>query len=648
MTKDRRSAGGAPADEPAEPASISPVDERKEPSRRRVTVRTVVALVVLLPLVSTGVLITSSAVSAWRTRDHAQVAAQDAQQLRTVAQARAEMNRLQVPLTAVTYASSIGISEQQLDALLHQSVPFRVQLQHVLAQLAAYPTFSSTPTLRADVAELRKLVPEVSAGTASYPVVHGFVTIKMANDVNAVWYADYDKLQSDIAAWQPPGAFEVHAAALRQTYAAFLAGGNEIEGGIYVLEGIGPADSKQELIQASGNFQAATSQIVGHLGPQAQQAWNQVQQSPADRQFAATIQQGLNVALNNERPPFLGNLTFAGNSMTPGLHYLGDLDVLVTSASTDLQNTATTQAGSATARLIGELIFLAVLALLCLGGIVMASRVLTRPLTKLAAAAHRIRSGDFDIERLDEQGPTEIATTIGAFNEMTSTLKAVQTKAIALADEDLSNPDLLTPLPGRTGQALQASVDLLATRIRERELQRQLLHEAATHDGLTGLLNRAAVIHYLTEDVSRRRDAGETVAVLFVDLDGLKPLNDDYGHEVGDAAILTTAMSLMFATEPCDVVGRLGGDEFLVVLCHRHSCDSARVVQRIRDSIAERTITIDGASLALEASVGIALAQCDPDTDPMVLVRQADEAMYEAKKAARVRRRGRSRLTEPA
>jgi diguanylate cyclase (GGDEF)-like protein len=162
-----------------------------------------------------------------------------------------------------------------------------------------------------------------------------------------------------------------------------------------------------------------------------------------------------------------------------------------------------------------------------------------------------------------------------------------------------------------------------------------LLKEAATHDALTGLLNRAAVFQFLTEDVSRRRDAGETVAVLFIDLDGLKPLNDRYGHEVGDAAILTTAMALMFATDPCDVVGRLGGDEFLVVLCHHHSVQSDEVLRRIRDSIFQRTISVDGIELALEASVGIALAECDPDTDPMVLVRQADAAMYEAKKAAR-------------
>jgi diguanylate cyclase len=94
-------------------------------------------------------------------------------------------------------------------------------------------------------------------------------------------------------------------------------------------------------------------------------------------------------------------------------------------------------------------------------------------------------------------------------------------------------------------------------------------------------------------------------------------------------------MALMFATDPCDVVGRLGGDEFLVVLCHHHSCQSDEVLGRIRGSIFQRTISVDGLTLALEASVGIALAECDPDTDPMVLVRQADAAMYEAKKAAR-------------
>jgi diguanylate cyclase (GGDEF)-like protein len=126
------------------------------------------------------------------------------------------------------------------------------------------------------------------------------------------------------------------------------------------------------------------------------------------------------------------------------------------------------------------------------------------------------------------------------------------------------------------------------------------------------------------------------VAVLFVDLDELKPLNDTYGHEVGDAAILNTAVALTEATGECDVVGRLGGDEFLVVLCHEHSCDGDATVKRIHRSVSQHAIRVGTTSVPLAASVGVALTQCDSGTDPMKLVRQADEAMYEAKRAARV------------
>jgi len=125
------------------------------------------------------------------------------------------------------------------------------------------------------------------------------------------------------------------------------------------------------------------------------------------------------------------------------------------------------------------------------------------------------------------------------------------------------------------------------------------------------------------------------VAVLFIDLDGLKPLNDTYGHETGDAAILNTGIALLEECGECDVVGRLGGDEFLVVLCHDHSCEGDSVVDRIRSSVSRRSISAEGRVVPLEASVGVALAQCDSDTDPMTLVRQADEAMYEAKRVAR-------------
>ncbi len=596
--------------------------------------RMLLALVVLVPMLSTGVLIASSATSAWSFRQHAQAVAKDATQLKTVAGARAAMNSLEVPLSAVSYAVQIGISETELNKLLHPAVPYSVQLAQGTAAIANFPTFHSTRALRADVTELQTMIPEVAANRISFTDVHTFLT-QMASNIDSVWYRDYNKLQAAVAVWQPPGTFEVHASGLRQTYAAFLAGGHEVEGAIFVLEGIGPPDAKQELIQSAGEFQTATSQFAGHLSLKAQTAWHHIKTNAADQQFAGTISQGVNVALSGTKPPFADNLGFAGSSMTAGLRYLSDLDRLVTSASQDLKHSALARASQATHRLVNELIFLAILAAICLASVAFAGRMLTRPLKKLAHAARQVHSGNLALEAMHDKGPREVVTTTAAFNDMASTLKAVEAKAVALAAEDLSNPELLTPLPGRTGRALQASVDLLSTRIRERELQRQLLHEAATHDALTGLLNRAAVLDFLSHDVTRRREMGETVAVLFIDLDGLKPLNDTYGHEVGDSAIFQTAMTLVQVTDQCDVVGRLGGDEFLVVLCHEHSCDGAAVVARIQNAVAQCRIPAQDMLVPLEASVGVALAQCDPDTDPMHLVRQADEAMYEAKRASR-------------
>jgi diguanylate cyclase (GGDEF)-like protein len=597
-------------------------------------VRLILVLVVVFPLLATGVFTESGVLSSWSFRQHARVVAGDAARLQTVASARAEMNPLSVPLLAVSYASQLGISEPVLDSLLKPSVPFRIQLAEGTARIAGYPTFSSTPTLRADVAELQDLMPKVMDNTVSFAVTQAFMA-KMTTDIDNIWYGDFNRLENDVSTWQAPGSFEVHAATLRQAYEAFLAGGHEVEGAIYVLEGTGPTTAKQELIQASGDFNVATSEFAGHLSPMAQTVWSSIQQSPADQHFAKTIQQGLKVALTGSPPPFAGNTAFAGSSMTPGLHYLANLNSMVIAASQDLHNTALTLASGATHRLIGEIVFLAALILLSIGGVIIAGRVLTRPLKRLATTAFQVHSGDFAVSPLPENGPQEVVTTTAAFNDMSSTLKAVETTAVALADEDLSHLEQLSPLPGRTGRALQASVDTLSGRIRDRELQRQLLHEAATHDQLTGLLNRAAVLDHLNSDVSRRREAGETVAVLFIDLDGLKPLNDTFGHGVGDAAIESTGRALLEATHRCDVVGRLGGDEFLVVLCHEHSCEGDAAAEKIRLSVSRQSILVDRQVVPLEASVGIALAQCDPDTDPMQLVRQADEAMYEAKRVAR-------------
>jgi diguanylate cyclase (GGDEF)-like protein len=597
-------------------------------------IRMVLLLLVLIPSIAVVVLAGSEAVSAWRSRENARTASSDAGVLSKVAAARAQFNSLEVPMTAVSYAAQLGVDESALDALLKPNVPFDVQLADESENLEQSPVFASTPTLRKDLAVAVALIPKIQSRSASFDEVHGSLT-KMADDIDALWYRDFDRLQGDIASWGPPGAFEVHAAALYQTYQAFLAGGHEIEGGIYVLEGIGPANSKQELIQASGEFHSATNEFAGHLTPSAQRAWESIQTNPGDKEFAATIGRGLDVALHDLPPPFAGNMTFAGSSMRPGLTYLGDLDHLVTAASQDLSQSAAMQAQQAQNAFVDRLLFLALLLIGCVVVVILTARFLTKPLTLLSKNALQVHAGNFDVAPIAETGPSEVVATTSAFNDMTGTLQAVEAKAVALADEDLSSPQLLTPLPGKTGMALQESIDALSDRMRDQEVHRRQLHEAATHDRLTGLYNRAAIFDYLTTDVSRRRCEGETVAVLFVDLDGLKPLNDNFGHEVGDTAIVATGEVLRRTVGACDIVGRLGGDEFLIVLCHGHSVEGNEVIQRIHDNLAARTITVDNFEIPLTASVGVALTRCGPETDPMELVREADHAMYEAKKAAR-------------
>src|SRR6185312_9801259 len=122
------------------------------------------------------------------------------------------------------------------------------------------PTFSATPALRRDLTRIKAIIPGVEAGTARFSSVHSLLNT-MADDIDRLWYGNYNRLQADVASWQPPGAVEVHAATLYQTYQAFLAGSHEIEGGIYVLEGTGPPGSKAELIQAAGEYATATTEF---------------------------------------------------------------------------------------------------------------------------------------------------------------------------------------------------------------------------------------------------------------------------------------------------------------------------------------------------------------------------------------------------
>ena len=408
--------------------------------RWRPGVRLVLILVVLIPMLSTGILAGSRLASGWRYRQQAELVAQDAAQLQAVASARALVNAVALPLFVVSYAGELGITTTALDAILEPAVPFDEQLAQATASIAEFPDFSS-PKLRADVAKLQSISREVAAGTISNGDIREFM-LAMALDLDRLWYQTYDELQADISEWRAPGSFGVHASTLIQTYQAFLSGSQMMDEGLSVLQGIGDSDAPRLLIEADGVFRVATGQFEGRLSPRAQAVWEAMQAKPANQLFEATIQQALTIAVTGASSPYAGDLITAGKAMAPGLDYVIDLNDLVVAASLDLQDSALAQSANATDQFTNEIIFLVVLALVALGGVIVAGRVLTRPLRRLAAAARQVHDGDFDLARLPATGPSEVAATTNAFNEMASTLKAVEARAVALAAEDLSHPEL--------------------------------------------------------------------------------------------------------------------------------------------------------------------------------------------------------------
>jgi diguanylate cyclase (GGDEF)-like protein/PAS domain S-box-containing protein len=156
----------------------------------------------------------------------------------------------------------------------------------------------------------------------------------------------------------------------------------------------------------------------------------------------------------------------------------------------------------------------------------------------------------------------------------------------------------------------------------------------ATHDDLTGLARRVLLDDRLDLALARaRRDAG-VVAVMFLDLDDLKAINDSFGHRAGDAVLAEVGRRMEGAVRGIDTVARLGGDEFVVVFDGVEDEHEAEVLaQRVRDAVVAQAVDLPDASLAISVSVGVTTGA--GDVDAAELLRRADAAMYDAKRAGR-------------
>ncbi|MEA2248846.1 MAG: hypothetical protein QOH46_3375 [Solirubrobacteraceae bacterium] len=211
----------------------------------------------------------------------------------------------------------------------------------------------------------------------------------------------------------------------------------------------------------------------------------------------------------------------------------------------------------------------------------------------------------------------------------------------------------MSPQHVLAGAALTLVVVRLMMSLRENSSLLASLHGAATTDRLTGLANRQLLFDRLENALARRARRGSLLAVLFIDLDEFKAINDAHGHDIGDRVLVDVADRLRYALRsgdtvarhdpamagprPRDTVGRLGGDEFVILLEGLEDDDAAvRVTERILEEI-RAPLVIGEHTMFLDASIGITQSHVGDERGPTELLRDGDTAMYEAKRAGRHR-----------
>ena len=157
----------------------------------------------------------------------------------------------------------------------------------------------------------------------------------------------------------------------------------------------------------------------------------------------------------------------------------------------------------------------------------------------------------------------------------------------------------------------------------------------ATHDALTGLLNRRAILDYLHKELVRAGRHGDALAVGMCDIDHFKAINDTYGHQTGDEVLCGLAQILSGSLREYDAVGRMGGEEFLVITPLKAAIDPRSLFDRLRQQVAECRMTTRSGELSVTMSIGVASVTDGNTVDELLGV--ADAALYRAKVQGRNR-----------
>ena len=162
------------------------------------------------------------------------------------------------------------------------------------------------------------------------------------------------------------------------------------------------------------------------------------------------------------------------------------------------------------------------------------------------------------------------------------------------------------------------------------------LRELATTDGLTGVANRRQFLARAEEELARVQRFDQPAALLMLDLDHFKRINDTHGHAAGDAVLIAFTATVNDALRKVDCVGRMGGEEFAVLLTGCEIGDAHLFAERLRQLVADLKVNCDHQDIGVTVSIGIASMQ-RADVSPASVLERADAALYRAKVAGRNR-----------
>ncbi len=303
------------------------------------------------------------------------------------------------------------------------------------------------------------------------------------------------------------------------------------------------------------------------------------------------------------------------------LEYLDAFDSYSAALQLDLSDVATVRASDASQAVTRSTYLVVAVALLSI--VLTASVLITtaRPLARLSRRAADVSDGDLNMAPLPLRGPHVVRRLTKSVNDMLVTLAGVDAQIAMMSTGNLSAANDVE-LPGAIGVSMRQSVARLSS------VTEQLAHQAR-HDLLTGLPNRFAAMECLDNLLG----CGQRFALLFVDIDGFKGVNDTLGHETGDQVLREVARRLSTSTRTNEFVARLGGDEFVVIV-YDDVDDATQLGHRLIQEV-EQPYGAEEGIFALSASIGVVTP--DSGVTSVEALHQADTALYLAKHRGRGR-----------